>query len=95
MERYLTIGMVLSGLFFGWTVGSHYTGATMGMAYGAGVIKKPRTALPAHCFLCDSGRDLREPWPFTVSVDIINLVSSICCTVLIIEHAMAGCLDVP
>ncbi len=45
MDRYLTIGMVLSGLFFGWTIGSHYTGATMGMAYGAGVIRKPMTAL--------------------------------------------------
>jgi len=40
----LTIGMVMSGLFFGWTIGSHYTGATMGMAYGSGVIKSPLTA---------------------------------------------------
>ncbi len=40
----LTIGMVLSGLFFGWTIGSHYTGATMGMAYGSGVVKSPLTA---------------------------------------------------
>jgi phosphate/sulfate permease len=45
METCLTIGAVLSGLFFGWTIGAHYTGATMGMAYGAGVIKKPLTAL--------------------------------------------------
>ncbi len=45
METFLTIGMVLSGLFFGWAIGSHYTGATMGMAYGAGVVKKPMTAL--------------------------------------------------
>lgn len=44
METFLIIGMVFSGLFFGWTIGSHYTGATMGMAYGAGVIKKPITA---------------------------------------------------
>ena len=44
MEHYLTIGMVASGLFFGWTIGSHYTGATMGMAYGSGIIKKPLTA---------------------------------------------------
>lgn len=44
MESFLNIGMVMSGLFFGWTIGSHYTGATMGMAYGAGVIKKPLTA---------------------------------------------------
>ncbi len=40
----LTVGMVLSGLFFGWTIGSHYTGATMGMAYGSGVVKSPLTA---------------------------------------------------
>jgi phosphate/sulfate permease len=45
MERYLTFGAVLSGLFFGWTIGAHYTGATMGMAYGAGVVKKRSTAL--------------------------------------------------
>ncbi len=36
--------MVVSGLFFGWTIGSHYTGATMGMAYGSGVIKSPLLA---------------------------------------------------
>ncbi len=40
----LTTCTVLSGLFFGWTIGSHYTGATLGMAYGAGVIKSPRLA---------------------------------------------------
>lgn len=40
----LIVGMVLAGLFFGWTIGSHYTGATMGMAYGSGVIKSPLTA---------------------------------------------------
>ena len=45
MENFLNIGMIVSGLFFGWTIGSHYTGATMGMAYGAGVIKKPTTAV--------------------------------------------------
>lgn len=44
MENILTIGMIVSGLFFGWTIGSHYTGATMGMAYGAGIIKRPLTA---------------------------------------------------
>ena len=43
-NNFLVVGMVLSGLFFGWTIGSHYTGATMGMAYGSGVIKKPITA---------------------------------------------------
>jgi phosphate/sulfate permease len=44
MEQFLVVGMVTSGLFFGWTIGSHYTGATMGMAYGAGVIKRPIVA---------------------------------------------------
>jgi phosphate/sulfate permease len=36
--------MVFSGLFFGWTIGSHYTGATMGMAYGSGARKSTITA---------------------------------------------------
>lgn len=40
----ITIAMVASGLFFGWTIGSHYTGATMGMAYGSGIVKSPWTA---------------------------------------------------
>ncbi|HOV85749.1 MAG TPA: inorganic phosphate transporter [Syntrophobacteraceae bacterium] len=40
----ITIAMVASGLFFGWTIGSHYTGATMGMAYGSGIVKRPLTA---------------------------------------------------
>jgi phosphate/sulfate permease len=39
MDRILQIGMLVSGLFFGWTIGSHYTGATMGMAYGSGLIR--------------------------------------------------------
>ena len=43
-NQLLLIGMVASGLFFGWTIGSHYTGATMGMAYGSGVIKSPLVA---------------------------------------------------
>lgn len=33
------IGMVLSALFFGWTIGSHYTGAVMGTAFGIKLIK--------------------------------------------------------
>jgi phosphate/sulfate permease len=45
VDTYLTAAAVLAGLFFGWTIGAHYTGATMGMAYGAGVIKRPLTAL--------------------------------------------------
>jgi phosphate/sulfate permease len=44
MDVFLLAGMAVSGLFFGWTIGSHYTGATMGMAYGSGVIKRPLTA---------------------------------------------------
>jgi phosphate/sulfate permease len=39
MDQALAAGMLVSGLFFGWTIGSHYTGATMGMAYGTGLIK--------------------------------------------------------
>lgn len=39
MNHALTVGMLIAGLFFGWTIGSHYTGATMGMAYGSGLIK--------------------------------------------------------
>lgn len=26
--NWLVVGMVLSGLFFGWTIGSHYTGVS-------------------------------------------------------------------
>lgn len=44
MDQALTIGMLVSGLFFGWTIGSHYTGATMGMAYGTGLIKSRTVA---------------------------------------------------
>lgn len=43
MDTVYLIGMVLSGLFFGWTIGSHYTGAVMGTAFGAKLIK-PRNA---------------------------------------------------
>lgn len=43
MDTVYLIGMVLSGLFFGWTIGSHYTGAVMGTAFGANLIK-PRNA---------------------------------------------------
>lgn len=35
MEIFYIVGMVITGLFFGWTIGSHYTGAVMGTAYGA------------------------------------------------------------
>jgi phosphate/sulfate permease len=43
MDIVYLIGMILSGLFFGWTIGSHYTGAVMGTAFGAKLIK-PRNA---------------------------------------------------
>jgi len=43
----LTRAMVISGLFFGWTIGSHYKGSTMGMVYGSGIIKSPTsTTIP-------------------------------------------------
>lgn len=45
MNTALLVGMVVSGLFFGWTIGSHYTGACMGLAYGSGVVKKPGVAV--------------------------------------------------
>lgn len=44
MDEALTTGMLVSGLFFGWTIGSHYTGATMGMAYGTGLIRSRTVA---------------------------------------------------
>lgn len=47
----LTTCTVLSGLFFGWTIGSHYTGATLGMAYGAGIVKSSRVACLLVAFL--------------------------------------------
>lgn len=42
METFYVVGMIIAGLFFGWTIGSHYTGAVMGTAYGAKIfdIKK-------------------------------------------------------
>jgi phosphate/sulfate permease len=60
MHNALVIGMVLSGLFFGWTIGTHYTGATMGMAYGAGIIKKPMTALLLVAFFVVLGATLES-----------------------------------
>ncbi len=38
METFYIIGMIMAGLFFGWTIGSHYTGAVMGTAYGAKLV---------------------------------------------------------
>lgn len=43
MDTAFLVGMILSGLFFGWTIGSHYTGAVMGTAFGAKLIS-PRNA---------------------------------------------------
>lgn len=52
MDTVYLVGMIASGLFFGWTIGSHYTGAVMGTAYGAKLIT-PRNAtiLIAICVL--------------------------------------------
>ncbi|MDI6711494.1 MAG: inorganic phosphate transporter [Bacillota bacterium] len=38
METAYLVGMIIAGLFFGWTIGSHYTGAVMGTAFGAKLI---------------------------------------------------------
>ncbi len=38
MEIFYIVGMITAGLFFGWTIGSHYTGAVMGTAYGAKIL---------------------------------------------------------
>jgi phosphate/sulfate permease len=43
MDMFFLVGMIVSGLFFGWTIGSHYTGAVMGTAFGARLIS-PRAA---------------------------------------------------
>lgn len=52
METFYIAGMFLAGLFFGWTIGSHYTGAVMGTAFGAKLITPGRaTVLIALCAL--------------------------------------------
>lgn len=38
METFYLVGMIAAGLFFGWTIGSHYTGAVAGTAYGAKIL---------------------------------------------------------
>lgn len=43
IETVYLVGMIIAGLFFGWTIGSHYTGAVMGTAFGAKLIT-PRNA---------------------------------------------------
>jgi len=52
METISLAGMLLAGLFFGWTIGSHYTGAVMGTAYGAKLITpRKATILIAVCVI--------------------------------------------
>ncbi|GAB5047200.1 inorganic phosphate transporter [Thermodesulfovibrio sp. TK110] len=52
METFYIVGMIIAGLFFGWTIGSHYTGAVMGTAYGAKIFNvKTATILIAICAL--------------------------------------------
>ncbi|MEW6274418.1 MAG: inorganic phosphate transporter [Bacillota bacterium] len=52
METISLAGMLLAGLFFGWTIGSHYTGAVMGTAYGAKLITpRKATMLIAVCVI--------------------------------------------
>lgn len=43
-HQIMIIARLASGLFFGWTISSHYPGATMGKACGSGVIKSPLVA---------------------------------------------------
>jgi len=38
METFYLAVLIVAGLFFGWTIGSHYTGAVMGTAYGAKIL---------------------------------------------------------
>jgi len=45
METVYLVGMIVSGLFFGWTIGSHYTGAVMGTAFGAKLITPRRATI--------------------------------------------------
>jgi PiT family inorganic phosphate transporter len=45
MDTVFLIGMIASGLFFGWTIGSHYTGAVMGTAFGAKLISARKATI--------------------------------------------------
>ena len=45
METFYVVGMIIAGLFFGWTIGSHYTGAVMGTAYGAKILDIKKATL--------------------------------------------------
>lgn len=52
METFYLVGMIVAGLFFGWTIGSHYTGAVAGTAYGAKILNvRTATILIAICAL--------------------------------------------
>ena len=45
METFYVVGMIIAGLFFGWTIGSHYTGAVVGTAYGAKILDIKKATL--------------------------------------------------
>lgn len=45
MDSVFLVGMIVSGLFFGWTIGSHYTGAVMGTAFGAKLISAKKASV--------------------------------------------------
>ena len=45
MDTVFLVGMIASGLFFGWTIGSHYTGAVMGTAFGAKLISARKATI--------------------------------------------------
>lgn len=60
MESVFLVGMIASGLFFGWTIGSHYTGAVMGTAFGAKLITARKAS-----FLIAISTSLGLPWKAT------------------------------
>lgn len=73
METFYIVGMIISGLFFGWTIGSHYTGAVMGTAYGAKIFDiKKATLLMAICALLGATFQSHEVIK-TVGVGIIPI----------------------
>lgn len=73
MENFYSVGMIIAGLFFGWTIGSHYTGAVMGTAYGAKIFDiKKATLLMAICALLGATFQSHEVIK-TVGVGIIPI----------------------
>ncbi len=73
METFYIVGMIIAGLFFGWTIGSHYTGAVMGTAYGAKILDiRTATLIMAICALLGATFQSHEVIK-TVGVGIIPI----------------------